>query len=146
MWWTCPTIIISLADVHQENIFRCGGEKALAPCWSLDSGVMWIGHKTVNQIFTLVWLLEGQWVMDHPGLWIMSFWVQYSRPYNLGESCVCNLPSKWRNTDSCCYAWMLHSLLLSSLINKKKQTKNPSYGNGLQCKHWLNGTTDCCLL
>lgn len=59
--------------------------------------------------------------------------------YNLGESCVCNLPSKWRNTDSCCYAWMLHSLVLSSLTNKKIQTKNLSYGNGLQCKHWLNG-------
>lgn len=34
---------------------------------------------------------------------------------------------------------MLHSLVLSSLTNKKIQTKNPSYGNGLQCKHWLNG-------
>lgn len=45
--------------------------------------------------------------------------------YNLGESCVCNLPSKWRNTDSCCYAWMLHSLVLSSLTNKKIQTKKP---------------------
>lgn len=144
-----PTVLNVLNLPHHNHFpCRCSPEKYIPLWWREGSGTLLIPGFRSN----VNWpqnskpdlhpcLTSGGTMGDGPSrimdyVLLGSIFQAIRSSYNLGESCDCNLPSKWRKTGSWrarCYAWMLHSLVLSSLIRNKQ--KKPSYGNGLQCKH-----------